>query len=435
MFFILILLAIKTGFGQYGNWEIVGNGKLPMGLYGHEAVVVDSTIYLLGGFSDSTQSYSNTIYAYQPRTNEWSIAGKMIKARKSFLADKLGSKIIYFGGEEKNSKDTAAGLVEVFDTKTGTVSPLFYNKAFNRNNLTGMIVDSVFYVLGGQLYNEPVLPKQWQNFSFDLRSYDFGKMYLYLLDNWNVKGEMSARLGPNIFIFGGLNYSMLSSIVYTNIDNNLTEIDMGWYMKGARTNGRALPIGQNQIMVVGGFDEINLALNTVDIYQINDLVKQPSVITGGSMMFRRKDFTAVIFDNYVYAFGGADEFGRVPYIIERYKILPLAANVPGSNLPSGYGLSQNYPNPFNPFTTISYDLPNRCFVNIKVFNALGSQVAELVNKTMEPGSHTVNFDGSRLTSGIYFYRITTSVSDGFRPAKESAGNMIFTETKKMVLLK
>ncbi len=423
----MILLAFKAGYGQFGNWEIVNGGKLPAGLSGLEAVVVDSTIYILGGYSDSAQANVNTIYAYKPLTNTWSVAGKMLKARKSFLADKIGSKIYYFGGEEKNSKDTAQGLVEVFDTKTNTVTPFFYNKAFNRNNLTGVIEDSVFYIIGGQLYNEPAQTKQWQNFSFDTRSKNFGKMFLYVLENWTIKGEMSALLGRNIFIFGGIIYSMINSVVFANIDNNLTEIDRGWYMNGARSNGRAVKTGANQIMIIGGFNEISMALNTADIYTIKDTLRQPVITPAAPMFFKRKDFAAVLFQDYVYVFGGLDETGRVPYAIERYKVKPVTVMAEKNETPTGFSLSQNYPNPFNPSTTISYSLPNRCFVNIKVFDALGSQVAELVNETKESGSYSVNFNASGIPSGIYFYRITASGS--------TPGTYGFTESRKMVLLK
>ena len=87
---------------------------------------------------------------------------------------------------------------------------------------------------------------------------------------------------------------------------------------------------------------------------------------------------------------------------------------------SSYSLSNNYPNPFNPSTKISYTIPKRSNVNIKVFNLLGSEVAELVNGEMAAGSYDIEFNASTLPSGVYFYRI-------------QAGN--FIDTKKMILLK
>ena len=78
-----------------------------------------------------------------------------------------------------------------------------------------------------------------------------------------------------------------------------------------------------------------------------------------------------------------------------------------NNIPNDFTLEQNYPNPFNPSTKISFGLPQRSSVVLKVFNALGQQVAELVNESLEAGTHSYNFDASRLTSGIYVYSLQT----------------------------
>jgi spore germination protein YaaH len=85
-----------------------------------------------------------------------------------------------------------------------------------------------------------------------------------------------------------------------------------------------------------------------------------------------------------------------------------------------FELAQNYPNPFNPSTSISYSIPDAEFVNIKVFNLLGEEVATLFNGYMEAGKHTLSFDASKLNSGMYLYKIT-------------AGS--FTQVKKMLLAK
>lgn len=88
--------------------------------------------------------------------------------------------------------------------------------------------------------------------------------------------------------------------------------------------------------------------------------------------------------------------------------------------PDAYKLSQNYPNPFNPSTSINFDIVDKGFVSLKVYDMLGREVANLVNKELKSGSYTYNFNASRLNSGIYFYKLQT-------------GN--FVETKKMILVK
>jgi hypothetical protein len=88
--------------------------------------------------------------------------------------------------------------------------------------------------------------------------------------------------------------------------------------------------------------------------------------------------------------------------------------------PDNFKLLGNYPNPFNPTTTFNYDIAKASAVRLQVFDVLGRQVAELVNERKAPGSYTVNFDASNLSSGMYIYRM-------------QAGSNIFTQ--KMTLIK
>lgn len=88
--------------------------------------------------------------------------------------------------------------------------------------------------------------------------------------------------------------------------------------------------------------------------------------------------------------------------------------------PVEFELSQNYPNPFNPTTQITYSVPQRGQVTLKVFNVLGSEVATLVSGIQDAGRHAVTFDAARISSGVYFYRL-------------QAGGMSIT--RKMLLMK
>jgi hypothetical protein len=85
-----------------------------------------------------------------------------------------------------------------------------------------------------------------------------------------------------------------------------------------------------------------------------------------------------------------------------------------------FELKQNYPNPFNPITIISYQIPQPGFVSLKVFDVIGNEVATLVNEEKSTGKYEINFDGTKLTSGVYFYNLQT-------------GN--FSTVKKMTLIK
>ncbi len=95
-----------------------------------------------------------------------------------------------------------------------------------------------------------------------------------------------------------------------------------------------------------------------------------------------------------------------------------------NSIPSAYSISQNYPNPFNPSTKINYNLPFDSKVSIKVFDINGKEVATVVDDNRNAGNYTASFDGSKLSSGAYFYRISAT-----------GNGRNFTDTKKMILVK
>ncbi|MBC8185816.1 T9SS type A sorting domain-containing protein, partial [candidate division KSB1 bacterium] len=92
-----------------------------------------------------------------------------------------------------------------------------------------------------------------------------------------------------------------------------------------------------------------------------------------------------------------------------------------SAVPQNHSLSQNYPNPFNESTTIFYTLKESAMVSLKIYDLLGREIKTLVNEFQDESNYSINFNGSGLRSGIYYYQL-------------QIGNK-FTETKKMVLLR
>ncbi|MFH0735270.1 MAG: AGE family epimerase/isomerase [bacterium] len=137
--------------------------------------------------------------------------------------------------------------------------------------------------------------------------------------------------------------------------------------------------------------------------------------------------TEVIYNNQQY-----NQFSATTHLLH------LAANIGGKfkvtfelnptsvianeekNIPQQFKLAQNFPNPFNSSTKINYSIPSSNKVTIKVYDILGTKITTLVDGFKNAGTYEVNFDGSKLSSGTYFYRI-------------EAGT--FCETKKLLLLK
>ena len=75
------------------------------------------------------------------------------------------------------------------------------------------------------------------------------------------------------------------------------------------------------------------------------------------------------------------------------------------NTPSQLTLIQNYPNPFNPSTNIEYSIPNAGMVTLKIYDLLGREISTLVNEEKQPGNYQVRFDGGKLSSGVYIYKL------------------------------
>ncbi len=102
--------------------------------------------------------------------------------------------------------------------------------------------------------------------------------------------------------------------------------------------------------------------------------------------------------------------GTIPIRYTSYaQIFNTPVSVPDASptVPTTFELLQNYPNPFNPSTTIEYSLPQDGYVKLSVFNALGEEVAVLVNGENTRGHHKVVFDGTNLPSGVYLYRLSS----------------------------
>jgi hypothetical protein len=110
------------------------------------------------------------------------------------------------------------------------------------------------------------------------------------------------------------------------------------------------------------------------------------------------------------------------FLIDDVNLTGTATSVNDKNIiPAKFALEQNYPNPFNPSTKIQYNLPENSFVSLKIYNAIGKEVASLVNNVVPAGIHDVLFDASGLNSGVYFYTLKT--------------NNNFIQTRKMILIK
>ncbi len=131
---------------------------------------------------------------------------------------------------------------------------------------------------------------------------------------------------------------------------------------------------------------------------------------------------------------GARPLVDVPFLKQVSGVTPVAQPVipPADLVPEQYKLYQNYPNPFNPTTIISFQLPQTSIVTVAVYDVLGRQVATLIDRqVMDEGMQEVEFDASKLSSGVFFYKLQA------QPTGEGSGitSKPFVDVKKMLLLR
>jgi uncharacterized delta-60 repeat protein len=215
------------------------------------------------------------------------------------------------------------------------------------------------------------------------------------------------------------------------------EIGMGYWLKFQSTDSiyiRGDNVFSDTVEVIEGW---NLIGSITEPIKLSDITSIPGSITTSTIFGYDRSY--FISDSIIPGKGywiKCDQAGKLILsssgIIasqNRIRIVPSSELPPDApeyidskseDIPKVFTLKQNYPNPFNPSTTIKYQLPLQSHVLLKIFDILGREVTVLVNGIEEPGYKLVLFDASKLSSGVYYYRL-------------QAGDHV--ATKKLLLLK
>jgi parallel beta-helix repeat protein len=245
-----------------------------------------------------------------------------------------------------------------------------------------------------------------------------------MFENWIVENNLIITdHWHGISFYGAINCKIINNTVVDN--NNEPEPDP-WIMVNDHKDGTPSSgvIVRNNIAtdysLTGGYTadhNIEITMNNASIYFNSPtggtgdyhLINSSPAIDAGS----GDDAPSIDKDGVARPQGSGWDLGA-------YEYSDATSVETSKDSPEKFALYQNYPNPFNPTTSIRFQISETGFVSLKVYNVLGNEVVTLINEEKAPGKYEIKFDGSHLSSGIYFYKLKIGR---------------FGETKKMLFLK
>jgi len=432
-------IFIRTGgvWTQQGS-KLVGTGAVGSSQQGYSvAISSDGNTTIIGGYGDNTGTGS--IWVFTRSGSVWTqqgsklvgTGGSGISWQGLSVAVSSDGNTIIEGGYHDNSN---IGAVWIF-TRTGSVWSQQGSKLVGsggtgttgQGSSVAISSDGNTAVVGGQLDN---------NFA--------GAMWVFIRTGavWTQQSPKLvgsgvvgiARQGAsvaisadgNTFISGGPDDNSVTGAVwvFTRSGNVWTQQGSKIIGIGAIGNARqgasvAISADGNTAVFGGYYDNNNAGAiwvftrNGVNWTQLSKLVgtgpNGTAVLQGTSV--------AISSEGTVIEGGLGDVPSGAAWIFNdpTIGITPISSEIPKS-----FSLSQNYPNPFNPSSKIKFDITKSSLTFIKVYNILGQEITTLVNEQLQPGTYEINFDGTNLPSGVYFYKLI-------------AGD--YVETKKMLMIK
>jgi beta-xylosidase len=185
----------------------------------------------------------------------------------------------------------------------------------------------------------------------------------------------------------------------------------------------SIPLTQNSIYLQIAFDFKNKTDKAYFYYSLNGTAwnRIGNILNMNYTLTHFMGYRFALFNYATKTTGGFVDFDWFRISLSTPSQVVPEEDLRLNKIPHGFFLGQNYPNPFNPTTVITYELPVKSKMSMKVYNLLGQEIATLFEGVRQPGIYEATFDGSKLAGGIYFYRLTT--------------NTDFVQTKKLLLLK
>jgi hypothetical protein len=393
-------------------------------LWGHASVALGDTLYVAGG--DATAGATTNVYRYAIPSNTWSTGVPLPGPKSGGDLAVCNGKLYYIGGGA--SLTVGNGITYEYTPSTGQ----WVTKASQPTMVTGNVAEGynnthIYCISGG-----------WSTYTTTIQLYNVAT------NTWSTATSLPAGTGRRSFAGGLWNGKIYVCAGYSAAYRNDLQIGTINPSDPSQITWAAGPsIAQNTSRPGGTAiaDRFYVAIGEVtggsgsdSIAIFNTITNTWSYVPGKPNAY--SNYWGAVSGSYVncngrlgvkiWIPGGAlgtasnrplDVFADTCLI--NCQTVTSNGN-PIVTIPKEYSLSQNYPNPFNPSTKISFSIPKVENVSLVIYDLTGREVAKLVNKTLQAGTHVIDFNASNLASGVYIYRI-------------EAGT--FTDSKKMLLIK
>ncbi|MCB0723658.1 MAG: T9SS type A sorting domain-containing protein [Ignavibacteriae bacterium] len=354
------------------TWSTVA--PLPSGRdRGASARLVDS-LYMVGGANTST-TYSNTLFRYDVNGNSWTSRANIPQNVGWGKAAGYQDSLIYLVGGYNGS--ATLNTVYVYNCISDTWRTCTSLPAVRFGGAMAIVGDTIVYA--GGVDGAAVVNVTYRGV---INQSDRSVI------TWNTGAPMPAPVSTGMFRIDGHTWA-----------------DRGMILTGGSTAVPFSSVSNICLVYSPGADSWTQQANKPTAWTAG----QSGVVKYSSGIWK-----LVCASGY----SGVTQLTQTEILTDTILVTSVTNN--GSGIPQQFKLSQNYPNPFNPSTKISFSIPRSGFVTLKVYDMLGSEVQTIVSEQLNAGEYISEFDGAKLSSGTYFYRI--QVGD-------------FVETKKMILIK
>ncbi len=404
-------------------------------IYSHQqgftaTLLNDRKVLIVGGIFAQQQAE-----LFNPQTNTFEATGNLNHVHSFHTATLLpDGRVLIAGGQDQQIIQTHS-VCEIYDPSTGTFTLTDTLKDHRSSHESILLPNGKILISGGIQTTSP-------GFGITLNSCELYNpingtfSYTQNLLQPREGHEITLLKNEKVLVTGGAYYESAGEIFDPQTET--------WTLTGQMTVQRrsyhtATRIYNGKVLLAGG--NISYITAKAELYDpsTNSFSEIDSMITA-----RQQHTATLLHDGSVFVTGGYTTSSVTNhterYIIDTSVVSVREINDVNSNLINDFVLFQNYPNPFNSSTKISWQSSVGSLQVLKVFDVLGNEVATLVNKELEAGYHSIDFDTNKLlsgvsaksgyTSGVYFYQLLVSA---LQSKDVRAGSFIVT--KKMVLMR